>query len=48
MADGPAKDEAERLLDVLKTEMQKYQVQAEEYRRQNEEYTEILAEKEER
>lgn len=48
MADSPVRDEAERLLQILKEEMQKYQVQAEAYRKQNEEYAEILQEKEER
>lgn len=48
MADSPIKVEAERLLQILKEEMQKYQVQAEAYRKQNEEYAEILQEKEER
>lgn len=47
MADGPAKDEANRLLDILRTEMHAYQVQSEEYKKQNEQYKEILAEKEE-
>jgi len=37
-----------RLLQILKEEMQRYQVQAETYRKQNEEYAEILQEKEER
>lgn len=48
MAEGPAKDEALRLLQIMKEEMQKYQVQAETYRKQNEEYAQILQEKEER
>jgi hypothetical protein len=48
MSEGPAREEAERLLQILKEEMQKYQVQAEVFKKQNEEYSEILAEKEER
>lgn len=48
MADGPMKEEAQRLVDLLRVDMQALQVQAEQYRKQNAEYAEVLAEKEER